>query len=75
MIWTQPRTGGLPHHIALPHVLGENNTSLVEYESEKFPQALRQGLKIAIVLKLPTQNNWNIALDPILPWILVDSWS
>ena len=34
-----------------------------------------QGLKIAIVLKPPTQDHWNIALDPILPWILVDSWS
>ena len=41
--WTQPPTGGLTHHIALPHVLGENNGSLVEYKSEKFPQALTQG--------------------------------
>ena len=75
MTWTQPPTGGLTHHIALPHVLGENNASLVKYESEKFPQALMQGLKIAIVLKPPTQDHWNIALDPILPWILADSQS
>ena len=34
-----------------------------------------QGLKIAIVLKSPTQDHWNIALDPILPWILADSRS
>ena len=34
-----------------------------------------QGLKIAIVLKPPTQDHWNIALDPVLPWILADSWS
>ena len=73
--WTQPPTGGLTHHIALPCVLGENNTSLVKYELEKFPQALMQGLKIAIVLKPPTQDHWNIALDPVLPWILADSWS
>ena len=69
MTWMQPPTGGLTH-IALPHVLGENNGSLVKYESEKFPQALKQHLKIAIVLKSPTQDHWNIALDPILPWIL-----
>ena len=31
-----------------------------------------QGSKIAIVLKPPTQDHWNIALDPVLPWILAD---
>ena len=76
---TQPgcslQQGSLTHHIALPHVLDENNASLVKYKSEKFPQALTQGSKIAIVLKPPTQDHWNIALDPILPWILVDSQS
>ena len=51
--WMQPPTGGLTHHIALPRVLGKNNASLVEYESEKFPQNLMQGSKIAIVLKPP----------------------
>ena len=71
MTWTQPPTGGLTHHIALPRVLSENNASLVKYELEKFPQALTQGSKIEIVLKPPTQDHWNIALDPILPWILV----
>ena len=34
-----------------------------------------QGLKIAIVLKPPTQDHWNIALDPVLSWILAESWS
>ena len=75
MTWTQPPTGGLTHHIALPHVLDKNNGSLVEYELEKFPQHLIQGSKIAIVLKPPAEDHWNIALDPILPWILVDSQS
>ena len=73
MTWTQPATGGLTHHIALPHVLGENNASLVKYESEKFPQDLIQGSKIAIGLKPPAKDHWNIALDPGLPWILEDS--
>ena len=75
MTWTQPPTGGATHHIVLPCVLGENNGSLVKYESEKFPQALMQGSKIAIVLNPPTQDHWNIALDPILPWVLADSRS
>ena len=73
--WMQPPAGGLTHHIALPHVLGENNASLVEYKSEKFPLDLIQGSKIAIGLKPPTKDHWNIALGPILPWILEDSWS
>ena len=34
-----------------------------------------QGSKIAIGLKPPTEDHWNIALDPILPWILEDSRS
>ena len=33
-----------------------------------------QGQKIAIDLKAPTEDHWNIALDPILPWMLEDSW-
>ena len=33
-----------------------------------------QGSKIAIDLKPPAKDHWNIALDPILPWILEDSW-
>ena len=41
----------------------------------QFPQNLVQGSKIAIVLKPPAQDHWNIALDPILPWILADSQS
>ena len=32
-----------------------------------------QGQKIAIDLKPPGKDHWNIALDPILPWILEGS--
>ena len=71
--WTQPPGGEIIHHISLPHLLGESNSSLIKYKSEKFPQGLIQGPKIAIDLKLPTKDHWNIALDQILPWILEDS--
>ena len=63
----------MTHHISLPHFLGESNSSLIVYESEKFPQGLVQGQKIAIDLKAPTKDHWNIALDLILPWMLEDS--
>ena len=71
--WTQPPGGEMTHHISLPHFLGEGNSSLIVFESEKFPQGLVQGQKIAIDLKAPTEDHWNIALDPILPWMLEDS--
>ena len=63
----------MTHHISLPRFLGKSNLSLIEYESEKFPQGLMQGPKIAIDLKPPAENHWNIVLDPILPWMLEDS--
>ena len=47
--------------------------SLIDYESEKFPQDLMQGQKIAIDLRPPTKDHWNITSDLILPWILEDS--
>ena len=72
--WTQPPGREMTHYISLPHFLGEGNLSLIDYELEKFPQGLMQGLKIAIDLKHPTKDHWNIALDLILPWMLEDSW-
>ena len=71
--WTQPPGGKMTHHISLPHFIGEGNLSLIDYKSEKFPQGLMQGPKIAIGLKPPTKDHWNIASDLILPWILEDS--
>ena len=62
----------MTHHISLPHFLGKSNSSLIEYKSEKFPQGLMQGQKIAIDLKPPAKDHWNITLDLILPWMLED---
>ena len=73
MTWTQPPGGELTHHISFPHFLGEGNLFLIDYELEKFPQDLRQGQKIAIDLKPPANNHWNIASDLVLPWILEDT--
>ena len=72
-VWTQHPRGEMSHHISFPHFLGESNLSLLEYESEKFPQGLRQGQKIALGLKSPTKDHWNIASDLILPLVLEDS--
>ena len=68
--WSQQPGGELTHHFAFPHFLGEGNSSLLEYESEKFPQGLRQGQKRALSLKPPSPDHWNIASDLILPLAL-----
>ena len=73
MVWTQYPGGELTHHISFPHFLGEGSLSLLDYELERFPQDLRQGQKIAIDLKPPAKDHWNIASDLVLPWMLEDS--
>ena len=72
-VWAQHPGGEMTLHNSFPHFLGESNLSLIEYESEKFPQGLRQGQKIEIDLESSAKNHWNIALDLILPLILEDS--
>ena len=72
-VWSQQPGGELAHHITFPCFLGESNSSLLEYESEKFPQSLRQGQKRALSLKPPSTDHWNIALDLILPLSLDES--
>ena len=73
MVWTQHPGGKMTQHISFPHLLGESNLSLFEYKSEKFPQGLRQGQKIAIHLEPSTKVHWNIASDLVLPLVLEDS--
>ena len=62
----------MTQHISFPHLLGEGNLTLIEYESEKFPQGLRQGQKIAICLEPSAKDHWNIASDLVLPLVLED---
>ena len=69
-VWTKQPGGELARHITFPHFLGESSSSLLESESEKFPQGLRQGQKIALSLKPPSKDHTNIALDLVLPLTL-----
>ena len=61
---------GLARNIPFPHFLGKSTSSLLEYESEKFPRGLRQGQKRALSLKPPSTDHWNIASDLVLPLAL-----
>ena len=66
-VWTQQSGGDLVHQVTFPHFLGETTTSMLEYEPEKFPQGLMQGPKMAINLRPPSGDHWNIASDLVLP--------
>ena len=72
-VWTQPSGGDLVHQVTFPHLLGEATTSMLEYEQEKFPQGLIQGPKMAINLRPPSSDHWNIILDLVLP-LTVDTY-
>ena len=72
-VWTQQSRGELVCQVAFPCFLGEATTSMLEYEPEKFLQGLMQGPKMAINLRLPSSNHWNIASDLILP-LTVDTF-
>ena len=46
---------------------------MLEYQLERFPQDLMQGQKMAINLRQPSDDHWNIASDLILP-LTIDSF-
>ena len=66
-ILTQQPGQDLVCQITFPHFLGKGASSMLEYKPEKFPQGLIQGQKMAINLRQPSNNHWNIASDLILP--------
>ena len=66
-VWTRPPGGDSDCQVASPHHQGEATASMLEYEQEKFPQSLMQGPKMAINLRPPSSNHWNIVSDLVLP--------
>ena len=72
-VWTRQSGRELVHQVAFPRFLGETTTSMLEYKPEKFPQGLTQGPKMAINLRPPSGNHWNIVLDLVLP-LTVDTF-
>ena len=62
-VWNRPPGEEPVHHIAFPHLQGDATAPMLEYESEKFPQSMRQGPKIAVPLRPPSSLHWNIESD------------
>ena len=66
-LWNWPPGGDSVHQVAFPHLQGEATAPMLEYEPEKFPQSLLQGPKMAINLRPPSSDHWNINSDLVLP--------
>ena len=66
-VWNWPPGGDSVRQVTFPHLQGEATTPMLEYEPEKFPQSLVQGSKMAINLRPPSSDHWNIDSDLVLP--------
>ena len=68
-VWTQWPGEDLIHHVAFPHFLGKADSPMLEYKPERIPQELTQSQKMAVNLRPPSNDHWNIASDLVLPLI------
>ena len=71
-VWSRPPGEEPVHQIAFPRLRGDVTAPMLEYEPEKFPQSMRQGPKMRIPLRPPSNGHWNIESDLILT-IMVDT--
>ena len=72
-VWSQPPGEEPVCQITFPHLRGDVTTPMLEYEPEKFPQSMRHGPKMAIPLRPPSSEHWNIESDLILT-IMMDTY-
>ena len=72
-VWSQQPGEELTHQVAFPHFLGEATSSTLEYEPERLPPDLMQGQKMAINLRPPSSNHWNIVSDLVFP-LMIDTF-
>ena len=68
-VWTTQAGEDLVRHVAFPHFLGEAHLPMLEYEPERIPQELIQSPKMAVNLRPPSNDHWNIVSDLVLPLI------
>ena len=68
-VWTQQPGEDLVRQVAFPHFLGKAASPMLEYELERIPQELMQGQKMAVNLRPPSNDHWNIIPDLVLPLV------
>ena len=65
-VWGWPPGGEPVCQITFPHLRRDATSPMLEYEPEKFPQSMWQGPKMAISLRPPSKEHWNIESNLIL---------
>ena len=66
-LWSQQARGELIHQVGFPRLFGESSVPLLELTMEDIPEDLFQSLKMAITLKPPSKDHWNVVSDLVLP--------
>ena len=72
-VWSRPPGVEPVHQITFPHLRGDATTPMLVYELEKLPQSMQQGTKIAVSLRPPSKEHWNIDSDLILT-LMMDTY-
>ena len=72
-VWYRPPGKEPVHQITFPCLRGDATAHMLEYEPEKFPQSMQQGTKIAVSLRPPSKEHWNIESDLILA-LMMDTY-
>ena len=68
-VWTQQPGEDLVRQVVFPHFLGKATSPMLEYKLERIPQELTQGQKMAVNLRPPSNDHWNIVSDLVHPLI------
>ena len=72
-VWSWPPGEEPVHQVTFPRLQGDVTAPMLGYEPEKFPQGMRQGPKVAIPLRPPSCEHWNIESNLILT-IMMDTY-
>ena len=64
-VWSWPPGQEPVCQIVFPRLRGDTSAPVLEHEPEKFPPSMRQGPKVAIPLRPPSNRHWNIDSDLI----------
>ena len=68
-LWSRQPGGELIHQVGFPRLFGESSMPLLEYTPEDIPTDLFQSPKIAITLRPPSKDHWNMASDLVLSMV------
>ena len=66
-LWSQQSGGELICQVGFPSLFSESSALLLEFTTEDIPEDLFQSPKIAITLKPPSEDHWNMVSDLVLP--------